>query len=113
MNVTKELGRIEKVSFGYGGYQDAMFGITFVLSFGGGMGVADFKGAWSEDIKVGEHTKWSEEDRTRQNDETVRFINRIMREAKVTELNRLTGVPIEVTSEGMTLKSWRVLTEVL
>jgi hypothetical protein len=112
MNTTKELGKIEKVTFGYGGYQDAMFGVTFVLSFGG-MGVVDFKGTWSEEVEVGENTKWSEEDRTMSNDDTVKFINRIMREAKVTEINRLVGIPIEVTSEGMSLKSWRVLTEVL
>jgi hypothetical protein len=109
----KELGKIESVKFGYGGYQDAMFGVTIGLRFGGCMGTVDFKGAWSSDIEVNDRTKWTEEDRSKQNDETVRFLNKIMKDANVRNITDLVGIPVEVTSEGMTMKSWRVLTEVI
>lgn len=109
----KELGKIESVRFGYGGYQDAMFGVTFGLAFGGCMGTTDFKGAWSSDIEASKHAKWTEEDRSKQNDEVVRFLNKLMKDANVRELNQLVGKPIEVISEGMSMKSWRILTEVI
>jgi hypothetical protein len=89
------LGKIEKVKFGYGGYQDAMFGVSFTLS-NSGSGVCDFKGAWSSDIEVGEYTKWTEEDRSKQNDEMVRYINKLMKEAKVRTIDELQGIPVEV-----------------
>jgi hypothetical protein len=42
----KYLGKIEKVKFGLGGYQEAMLGISFSFQYAGGLGSSDFKGAW-------------------------------------------------------------------
>jgi hypothetical protein len=55
--ITKELGKIEKVSFGYGGYQDAQFGLNVQLSFGGCGTCVFIDGGWSEDVKVTSNTK--------------------------------------------------------
>jgi len=111
--MTKELGKIEKVYFGYGGYQDAQFGVTFVLNFNG-KGCVDFiDGGWSEDVKVDEYTKWTEKDRQIQRAEMVKRVNKLLKEAKVKTIDELKGKPIEITNEGLTLKSWRILTEVL
>ena len=40
-------------------------------------------------------------------------LNALLQDAKVTHVGELVGVPVEVTFDGMTLQSWRVLKEVL
>jgi hypothetical protein len=109
----KKLGKIERVSFGYGGYQECMLGISVTLS-NGSWGVGDFKGNWdAELIKHTEHTKWTEEDRDKGYSDTMRFLSKLLKEAKVSSVDQLKGVPVEVTFDGMMLKEWRILTEVL
>lgn len=109
----KELGKIENVRFGLGGYQDAMIGITFTFE-GKSWGVSDFKGNWDpQHIKVTENTKWTEEDRDKSFSNTIHFLSKLLSEAKVRDINQLKGIPVEVTFESNTLKEWRILTEVL
>jgi len=109
----KKLGKIESVRFGHGGYQDACIGLSVTLG-NGSWGVGDFKGAWDpEMIKRTEHTKWTEEDRTNNIGETVRFLSKLLKDAKVDSVDKLKGIPVEVTFDGNLLKEWRVLTEVL
>ena len=113
MNMETKLGKIERVSFGHGGYQDACIGLSVTLG-NGSWGVSDFKGTWDpETIKVTEHTKWSEETRTENFGELVRFVSKLLKEAKVDSVDKLKGIPVEVTFDGNLLKEWRVLTEVL
>jgi hypothetical protein len=64
-------------------------------------------------IKRSENTKWTEEDRTKSIDESIRFISKLLKEAKVDSVDKLKNIPVEVTFEGMMLKEWRILTEVL
>lgn len=108
----KELGKITNATFGYDGYQDAQFGFGVVLE-GKGWGVSDFKGGWSLDIDCSEHCKWTEEDRSNDYATVVRFLNKTLQDAKKRHVAELVGVPIEAEFDGMILKSWRVLTEVL
>ena len=109
----KKLGKIESVKFGHGGYQDAMLGLSVTLS-ASGWGVNDFKGNWdAELIKCTENTKWTEEDRDKGYSDTMRFVSKLLKEAKVDSVDKLKGKPIEATFDGNTLKEWRILTEVL
>ena len=60
--------------------------------------------------------KWTEEDRSKQYDEIMRFLSKTLADAKVQDVSQLVGKPVELTLEGGgfgTLKSWRILTEVL
>ena len=109
----KRLGKIEAVKFGLGGYQDAMLGIHVTLG-NGSWGVGDSRANWdSEQIKWSEHSKWSEEDRDGWYAEIMRYVSKLLKEAKVDSVDKLKGKPVEVTFEGNTLKEWRILTEVL
>lgn len=109
----KRLGKIESVRFGHGGYQDAMLGLSVTLS-AKSWGVGDFKGNWdAELIKCTENTKWTEEDRDKGYSDTMRFLSKLLKDAKVDSVDKLKGVPVEVTFDGMSLKEWRILTEVL
>jgi hypothetical protein len=109
----KRLGKIESVSFGHGGYQECMLGLQVTLS-GGSWGVGDFKGNWdAELIKHTENTKWTEEDRDKGYSDTMRFLSKLLKDAKVNSVDELKGVPVEVTFDGMMLKEWRILTEVI
>ena len=108
----KVLMKIECIEFGYGGYQDAMFGLSISLS-GSGSGVGDFKGTWGIDTECGGSCKWTEKDRDKHFSDTVRFLNKILIDAKKKTLSQLKGIPVEVEFENNTLKSWRILTEVL
>lgn len=111
MNIRKELGKISSVSFGHGGYQDAMIGISFSFAGNSGWGVSDFWGVWS--IERSKHAKWTEKDRINDAGKMVMKINDLLSQAKVSDVARLDGIPVEVTFEGNTLKEWRILTEVL
>ena len=108
-----ELGKISSVSFGLGAYQGVMLGIHFSLE-GKGWGVCDNRSAWdAESIEHNDRCKWTEEDRTNQYSEIMRFVSKLLKDAKVDTIDKLKGIPIEATFDGSTLKEWRVLTEVL
>lgn len=107
------LGKIKNIKFGYVGYQDMMFGLSIEFS-APGIGVnTHIAHAWSIDMEVDEHSKWNESDRDKGFAKTMREINQIMKDANVTDINQLKNIPVEITFEGNTLKSWRVLKEVL
>jgi hypothetical protein len=109
----KKLGKIESVSFGLGGYQGAMLGLSFTLA-GDGWGVGDFKGGWDvETIKRSEYTQWTETDRDKNYSDTMRYLSKLLKEAKVDSVDKLKGIPVEVTFDGNLLKEWRILTEVI
>jgi len=113
MSERKELGKIQRVSFGHGGYQNACLGIDFTLG-GDVWSVSDTKSAWDANlITCDDDNKWTEEDRDKQYAEIMRYISDLLRDAKVHDVSGLEGIPIEVTFEGMILKSWRILKEVL
>ena len=109
----KKLGKIEEVSFGLGGYQGAMLGLHVTLG-DGGWGVGHSKSNWdSEQIKCAEHTQWTESDRDMWFSEIMRYVSKLLKEAKVDSVDKLKGKPVEVTFDGNQLKEWRILTEVL
>ncbi len=109
----KKLGKIESVYFGIGGYQDAMIGIHLSFAFSGS-GVCDSRCAWdAEKIKWSKNCKWTEEDRDKQYADIMRYVSELLNQAKVDRVEKLKGVPVEVTFEGNILKEWRILTEVL
>ena len=111
MSERKELGKISAVRFGDGGYQDAMIGVTFDLRMGECSGVNDFWGAWRVDPSP--NANWTAESRNLELGAMVMRLSKLMDQAKVRDLASLAGTPVEVTFDGMELKSWRVLTEVL
>jgi hypothetical protein len=110
MTKEKSFGKIENIVLGGGGYQDAMFGVSVTLSFGG-MGSQVFKGTWAN--HPGERAQYSVEDLAKEHAETYAWLRQLMKDAKVDDFNKLKGKPIEVISENMAVKSWRILTEVL
>lgn len=109
----ERLGRIDSITFGHGGYQDTCFGLSVTLSFDH-CGVGDFKGAWDpEMIKCTQHSQWTEADRDQQLAEMCRYVSKLLKDAKVSSVDKLVGKPIMVTTDGFQMKSWRILTEVL
>lgn len=112
---TKRLGKIESISFGLGGYQEAMLGLSLTLSSKEECwGVGDFKGTWDYNlIECTEHCKWTEEDRSNIFLEIMKLISDLLRDAKVYKLNDLVNKPVECTFEGNKLIEWRILKEVL
>jgi len=105
-----ELDRILSASFGLGGYQDVQIGISFTLG-GESWGVSDFWGYWTGD--PGDEAKWTLLDRTHSLGGTVMRISSLLADSKKNTVADLKDVPVEVMFEGVTLKSWRVLTEVI
>lgn len=109
----KLLGKISSVYFGYVGYQDMQFGLFLSFSMGSrGVGATIAQG-WCLDMECSEYCKWTEEDRDIGFAKTMREINSIMQKAKVKEIHELNGKPVEVILENNSLKSWRILEEVL
>ena len=109
----KRLGKIQSVRFGHGGYQDACIGIHFDLG-GDGWGVVDSRSVWDPNtIKHSENCKWTEQSRDDDLAKIMRFVSDLLRDAKVSDISRLKGVPVEIEFDGMAMKSWRILKEVL
>lgn len=109
----KELGKIKSVSFGLGGYQDACIGIHFTLG-GESWGVSTGKNAWDKNkINHTDSCQWTEESRSAQYDEILRYVSDLLSAAKVSSVSQLEGIPIEAEFDGMQLKDWRILTEVI
>lgn len=114
MNKDKCLGKITKVSFGYGGYQDACFGLSLEFQFDGCCGVSTFIGNWDAEImECSKNAKWTEADRSKWHDDLVRKLSKLLKQAKKRDIYELKGVPVELTFENLTLKDWRILEEVL
>lgn len=103
----KFLGRIQSARFGFGGYDNAMIGISWTLSWPGSQ-VSDFWGSWAG----WDDTIADNERKMALGNAMMRFA-RILKEAKKTEVNQMVGVPIEITLNDQVLHEWRVLTEVL
>lgn len=112
MTTEVRLGKIQRVRYGYGGYDNAMFGVTFDFR-GDGWGVGDFWGWWPLTYARSEHCKWTEEGRNAIHLDTQRKLEQVMSDAKVHDVTQLVDVPVEVKFEGNSLESWRVLKEVL
>ena len=117
MSETKELGKIESVKFGIGGYQDATLGLHLTFS-GKGWVVGTDKSVWSPShIKTpSQFAKWTEADREKSFVEIMRFVDKILADAKVNTVDKLKGIPVECTFDGglgSRLIDWRILTEVL
>ena len=112
--IEKKLGKIEKVHFGLTGYQDAMLGLSLTFS-GDGWGVGTNEPMFwdANTIQHDKYSKWSEEDRDKAYAKTMRRISDLLKDAKVNEIHRLLGKPVECTFDGLSLVEWRILTEVL
>lgn len=112
MSIRKEIGKITSATFGIGGYQDAMMGLSIGLG-SKGWGVSDFKGFWGPSIEVTKNSQWKESDRSKYYADTVRFVADVLTKAKKDDVSNLVGTPVEVEFDGNMLKSWRVLEEAL
>lgn len=109
----KVLGKIIIAKFGLGGYQGAMIGLHLRFEFGDS-DVCDTKSYWDSNvIEWSDRCKWTEEDRSVAYADIIRFVSDTLSAAKVSEVSQLVGTPVEITMRGNTLKSWRVLTDVL
>ena len=110
--IEKRIGKIQTISFGLGGYQDACLGISLQLgSEKQSWGVGDFKGTWA--MKPSESAQWTTEDQTRIWGEMCRWVAELLESAKVASLDKLVGIPVEIVFDGMKLKSWRILEEAI
>jgi len=87
-----------------------MIGLTLDLG-GKSWGVGDFKG-WNG-CEHSEFCKWTEDDRLRGLGEVCMFVADLLIKAKVRDVSKLAGIPVEAIFDGNLLKSWRVLEEVL
>ena len=107
------IGKIESVTFGIGGPQDACLGLHLTFS-GKGWCAGTALAAWDYTlIKRSERTKWTEESR---NEEFINILKRVsdtLAKAKVSSVEKLKGIPVELTFEDNTLREWRVLDELL
>ena len=101
--------------------QDCGIGFVFDLSLNGGSsGVTDAKNMWRT-IKEVKHRheathdryKWTVEDRNNYLISSVDHINQLMNDANVYKFSDLKDIPVEVTLDGFSLVSFRILTEVL
>ena len=112
ITTSKKIGKIQSISFGFGGYQDAMLGLSVTLG-NDSWEDNDFRGGWGPHITCDKHCKWTEADRSEQYAAAVRLLGDLLTQAKREKLADLKNVPVEASFDGKTLKSWRILTEAI
>ena len=106
----QSLGKITNFKLGT---RESRFGAHFTLETTTGA-TQSSECFWSpSEIKISEYTKWTEEDRDKEMVKFLRWLNKLMHDAKATDINQMVGKPIEVTWNNNMLSSWRILTEVL
>lgn len=120
MDIEKHLGKITASSFGID--DDGRFGLQLHFAFGGD---ADRGGHYGADAFIGlddyERTPPSGKRRTSSNtksfdlraSDAVQEIGTLLLKSRRRSVEKLVGTPVEVTAQGNTMTSWRVLTEVL
>lgn len=104
-----ELGKIQSLTVGFGGYQDVQLGVSVTLG-GKSWGVCDFFGVWAHHS---EGCKWTPDEQKRDLGQAMLRLRDLLEAANVRTADKLIGKPIEATFDGMALKSWRILTEVV
>lgn len=109
----KVLGKIDRISLGMGGYQDAMFGLHIDLKLSNGHLVNWSDCFWGYDIEPSAGSKWDEHDRERQWCLIMTRIAKMCHQAKVDSFNKLKGIPVEAEIDNEGMRSWRILEEVL
>lgn len=106
------IGKIETVRVGMGGYDDAMFGVSFTLcSIKDCWSIGDFKGTWAS--PPDKYANWTVDDQTKHWGNVMREMADLLKQASVSDIQQLVGKPVEVSIENGRLKSWRLLTEAL
>jgi len=104
------LGKISHAKLGFGGYQDAQFGLSLTFS-GDGWGCGTFYGTWAE-RSAG--AKWTMESQSERFADVMYKLRDLMIDAKVTDVRGLVGIPVECTfDDARSLSDWRILKEVL
>lgn len=108
--IEKKLGKIEAASFGVGGYQDCMVGLSLTFKMSGSA-IGSFDGTWG--IKRDPQAKWSEDDRLKTIGAAGLNLFQLLEKIGGRDVSDLVGTPVEVEIEDGRLKSWRILREVL
>ena len=107
------LGKIESVSFGF--IPDTpLFGLELKFSLDGGASQVSTGGAMA--FNAADYTKyckWTIEDQRIAAISTLREMIQYMKDAKITEINKFIGIPVEVCLTNNRFTSFRILTEVL
>lgn len=103
----KELGKISAVSFGRNSDRPFMFGLELTLS---GKGWGTFA---TISANLSDTCTWGEDERNAAFFEVCRKINKLLEDANVNSIDKLVGIPVEVTFVNHILKDYRILTEVL
>lgn len=112
--IEKVLGKINSVKFGIVGHNDSQFGISLDFRFNNCCGIGSVHAFWDfNQVEWSEYCKWSESDREKSCVEIMKFVSKLLSDAKVFEVSQLEGKPVELEIENNTLKNWRILTEVL
>lgn len=109
--MTKELGKISSASFGMGGYQDCMIGLSLTFSTKGGGAVSTFLGAWAAERSG--TALWTEESRLQKIGAACMKLADLLKKTGKRDVAELAGAPVEITFDGNRMVDWRLLEEVL
>lgn len=107
----KILGKISSAEFGFLPDRPCLLGLYLGFRLGDGSGVYD---GGKNLENVSEECKWqSPEERNLYITKMIDKVRDILRDAKVSHVSQLVGIPVEVEIEENYFKDFRILTEVL
>ena len=104
------LGKIDFAEFGTDKDRPFFMGLHLIFSMQG-CGVGNGMNGL---VNISKHCKWdSQKERHLHITQMVDNIADVLDQAKVNYVSELKGIPVEITIENNTFKSFRILTEVL
>lgn len=109
MKMTKYLGKIDSVHFGFNRDRPFLFGLELTFKFDGNSYVTSVK----DTVNISEECKWDTLERRKGITECIDRIAKIMRDANVNDVKDLKNTPVEITLDGNLFKDYRILTEVI
>jgi hypothetical protein len=108
----KILGKIEQVEFGKIWDRENLFGLILCLKTSDSSGVVYTNVVNMQKTRIKDMPNWNEK-RAINLVEMNEFIYKLLNDAKVSTIDQLVNVPIEITFKNNLLKDFRILTEVL
>jgi len=104
----KILGKISNVEYGKDDRGCLGLHFTFTMT---SSGVSDSRAVAT--FEHSQYSNWTEEERNESIIELFWYLNNLLDEAKVSSVDKLKNIPVELTFDRNLLKDFRILTEVL
>lgn len=108
--IEEKIGRIKKVKFGLGGYQDGEICLEVQIEFKSSGVFGSISGGWANNTPS-DNAKWTKESTYKVRSEMLDKVIEALKSARVLSISELEGKLVSCRFEESRLIEWGILTE--